>query len=131
MIGLDTNVLVRYLTQDDPAQFAAVDRLIRKARHTGEAFFLNQIVLCEAVWVLESVYRYSREVIAQSVEKLLMTVDFEIDQRDDVWVALAEYKRYGADFADYLIGRCNVTHGCGHTVTFDRLLKGASGFQLL
>lgn len=131
MKGLDTNVLVRYLVKDEPRQAARAVDLIRTASRRGEACFLNQIVLCELVWVLETAYRYSRKTIADVVEKILLTEEFDVEDRDVVWAALARYREQPGDFADYLIGRKNLAHGCDRTFTFDRVLSGDPDFELL
>ncbi|HEY3129264.1 MAG TPA: PIN domain-containing protein, partial [Acidobacteriota bacterium] len=78
MIGLDTNVLVRYLVQDEPRQSARARAFIVGAALRKESFFVNSIFLCELVWVLQSKYRYSKEVICDVLEKLLLAEQFEI-----------------------------------------------------
>jgi predicted nucleic-acid-binding protein len=78
MIGLDTNVLVRYLTQDNPAQFAKAAAFIDAASEREERFLVNTPVLCELVWVLTAVYDYSREEIAEALEQIFTTAQFEL-----------------------------------------------------
>ena len=131
MRGFDTNVLVRYLVKDDPAQAVAVDRVIAEAVASDEAVYLNQIVLCEAVWVLGSGYGYERDTVAEAVEKLLLTQQFEVEGRESVWRALGRFRQGRADLADYLIGERNRAAGCGRTSTFDQGLEGEEGFELL
>lgn len=131
MIGLDTNVLVRYLVQDDPAQARQATRAIAGAAAAGERLFLSVIVLCELVWVLESAYGYPRSEIEETLEKILLTDQFHIEDSDEAWLALGDYRRSGADFADALIGRRHLRSGCGTTLTFDRSLKGLAGFRVL
>ena len=131
MIGVDTNVLVRYLVKDDKRQAEKVSAWVRDMRRRGEALVLSHIVLCELVWVLESAYDFPKSSILQAVERLLGTKQFYIDHKDDVWAALDEYRNGKGDFADYLIGRSNHTMGCQYTVTFDQDLKGAKSFHLL
>ena len=81
MKGLDTNILVRYFVQDDPVQGEKATQFIEKTVAEGETCFINNIVLCELVWVLESAYDYSKEEIADLIEKILRTsmFNFEID----------------------------------------------------
>ena len=120
MIGLDTNVLVRYLVEDDPDQ-AARAREVIEGRCTAEApGFVNRIVLCELVWVLESCYATPAAAIADTIEKLLRTAELEIDAPEAAWFALAAYRRGATDFADALIGRLNTAAGCDGIATFDR-----------
>ena len=131
MIGLDTNVLVRYLTQDDPAQFAKAAVFIDAASEREEQFLVNTPVLCELVWVLAAVYDYSREEIAQALEQIFTTAQFEIERLDEARQALGDFRSSKADFSDALIGRINRSLGAKHTVTFDRDLKAVETFRLL
>lgn len=131
MKGLDTNVLVRYLVKDDIQQAEKASAFIRKAISEGEALFINHIVLCELVWVLESAYGFPKREIADVLEKLLMTRQFEIESRDIVRQAVSDYRHGKGDVADYLIGRLNHARGCDETITFDRALKPTSHFVVL
>lgn len=132
MRGLDTNLLVRYLTGDDPGQFAAASRFLVEHEAQGERLYLNTIALCELVWTLRSSrYRYSRDAIARVLDELLATRFFEIEGRDQVRAALADYRSGEADFADYLMGHGNLAAGCRDTVTFDTKLSGSEVFQVL
>ena len=131
MIGLDTNVLVRYLTQDDRAQFAKAAAFIDAASEQEEQFLVNTPVLCELVWVLAAVYDYSREEIAQALEQIFTTAQFEIERLDEARQALGDFRSSKADFSDALIGRINRSLGAKHTVTFDRDLKAVETFRLL
>lgn len=126
MRGLDTNVLVRYLTQDDPEQSRRAARYIE-----ADTCFINSIVLCELVWVLESAYDYPRPVIAEVLEKIFMTGGFQVEDRDMAWSALGDYRRTRADFADCLITRRNRAAGCEETGSFDKNVKGVTDFRLL
>lgn len=130
MRGLDTNVLLRPLTRDDPHQAAVVETFLREVEAQGERFFVSVIVLCETCWALRG-YGYSRSEIAATLDKLLATALFEIQDRELVRRALAQYRQGRADFADYLIGWQSRQAGCADTVTFDQKLEGASGFALL
>jgi len=127
VIGLDTNVLLRYLLKDDAAQAARAEREIER----DERFLIDGIVLCELVWVLESGYGFSRTDIAGALEKILATAQFEIEGKDVVLRALDDFRGSAADFSDCLIARRNRGAGALQTVTFDRSLKGLEGFRLL
>lgn len=131
MRGFDTNVLVRYLVKDDPDQAHIVARLIADTVGEDAIIVLNHIVLCETIWVLESGYGYSRSIIGDTVQKLLLTQQFEIPEREIVWRALRRFKDGKADFADYLIGEKNLSAGCEKTSTFDKGLKDEDGFEFL
>ena len=120
MIGLDTNVLVRYLVEDDPAQASRAARLIETRCTEDAPGFVNRVVLCELVWVLESAYDYPRATVAATLESLLRTAELEIDAADAAWPALTAYRGGGVDFSDALIGRLNRNAGCDGTATFDK-----------
>lgn len=132
MIGLDTNVLLRLLTQDDPAQLAAAKRFVASHCTSEEPGFVNRVVTVEIVWVLESLYdEYSRNQIADSVEALLSTAALEIEDGTAVRAALGAY-RDGADFADAFIARVNEALGCTSTATFDaRAAKKLAHFTVV
>ncbi len=131
MIGIDTNVLVRYLTQDDTAQARRVDALIAGAEENRERLHIDDIVLCELVWVLRGAYRLSKPTVLAAIEKILSTSLFSFDDRELLRVALQDYREGRGDFADYIIGRRNIRGGCEHSVTFDRSLSGSATFSLL
>jgi predicted nucleic-acid-binding protein len=128
--GLDTNLLVRYVTDDDPTQAAMVQALFRDMEAEGERLHVSCIVLCELCWTLRG-YDCSREDISAVLARLLATGLFDIQDSDLVRYALEEYRQGRGDFADYLIGWQNRRAGCIDTVTFDRKLKKASGFAFL
>lgn len=104
MIGIDTNLLVRYITQDGEEAPAATRHL--EAECTAERpGFVCLVVLCELVWVLRHAYKYDRPAIAAILERLLATAEFEIQHATFVWRALGDYRAGPADFSDYLIGQ--------------------------
>jgi predicted nucleic-acid-binding protein len=131
MKGLDTNVLVRYLTRDDAGLEHAASRFLDSARTRGEPIVVNVIVLCELVWVLGRTYEYSRAEVAAVIGQLLATEQIVVEDADLAWLALSDYEASKADFADCLIGRKNLRLGCDATVTFDSRLKGLAGFVAL
>lgn len=131
MKGLDTNVLARYLTQDDAAQARAVDAIVAEALAADEPLRIDDIVLCELVWVLRGAYRRDKGAIVDALEKIAGTALFSFDDRETLRHAIADYRVGSGDFADYLIGRRNRRAGCDRTVTFDRGLRGAPMFSVL
>jgi predicted nucleic-acid-binding protein len=131
MKGLDTNVLVRYLTQDDPKQAAIATREIEGAADSGEKMLIQPVVLCELVWVLESAYDFAKSDILTVLERVLRTAQFEIGDKDTVWQALADYRSGKGDFSDYYLGRANRRGGAETTLSFDTALKGSPHFQIL
>lgn len=131
MNGVDTNVLVRYLTQDDPKQAQAVDALIAGAVEQGSRLRIDDVVLCELVWVLRGAYRFTPATIASALDKILSTALFAFEDREVLRRALDDYRAEGGDFADHLIGRRNVNAGCESTITFDRALETSAAFTLI
>ena len=125
MIGLDTNVLVRYIVQDDPEQAAAVARLIEGQCTAQSPGYVSVPVLVELVWVLTTAYHYERAVVILVIRQILRTAEFVVEDRDTVWAALREFESGAADFADYVIAHRNHARGCTRTYTFD--LRAARG----
>ena len=128
MIGLDTNILVRYLVEDDAKQASKVAHLIETRCTEDSPGFVNRVVLCELVWVLESAYDYPRATVAATLESLLRTAELEIDTAEAAWPALAVYRSSGVDFSDAFIGRLNRNAGCDATATFDKVAARLDDF---
>lgn len=122
MIGIDTNVLVRYVVQDDARQAAAASDFIESTLSDEEPGWIASIVLCEFVWVLDAAYGYARNAIAATLERLFEVDRFRVEAPSLAWRALDAY-RTGGDFADALIALGNEHAGCDYTATFD---KGAT-----
>ena len=131
MIGLDTNVVVRYLVQDDPTQSAAATRLVERVLTDEEPGFVTAVTLCEIVWVLAECYEADRERIEAVIEGLLTSRQLLLEHADVVWSALADWRGSAADFSDALIGRLVVARGGAKTVTFDRAAAKLPSFELL
>ena len=131
MIGLDTNIVVRYLTQDDPGQTKKANALIADAVAKSEKLHLDVVVVCELVWVLRDAYAFDKKTVVGALEKILSAAQFSIQNRDAVAEALTAYRFGGGDFADYVIGVLNQTAHCVVTMTFDRALKSTPLFSLL
>ncbi|PSB09769.1 twitching motility protein PilT [Pleurocapsa sp. CCALA 161] len=128
VIGLDTNILVRYLTKDDQAQWKQAVEIINNA----ESCFISNIVLCEMVWVLRGKpYQYPQSEILKIIELLLQSSKLEFANRTVIYQALKLNKLGKADFADYLIGAVNHFHECSTTVTFDQKLKDDKWYRVL
>ena len=131
MKGLDTNVLVRYLVQDNPRQSALATRFIETQCTDDNPCFIGQIVLCELAWVLESNYQQNRAEIAAIIEQLLQVGQLEVMYPEVVWRALNDYKKSNVDFPDHLVARINESKGCETTLTFDKKASRQPSFQLL
>jgi len=131
MTGLDTNVLVRYLTDDDPVEARKAGAAIRTAIAKGARCFVSAIVLCELSWVLRGAYKVGKTDLVETLDRLLLTTQFVIGDKDVVRAALEAYREGRADFADYVIGAIHQEAGCARTVTLDRRLRGRPQFQIL
>jgi len=126
VIGLDTNVLVRYVMQDDPRQSPRATRLI-EALTPDEPGFVPVVALVELVWVLSGSYALSRAQIATVLDTLLRSKELVVDRAEFVTQALHRFTGTGADFSDALIERIAAAAGCSTTVTFDAgALKSAA-----
>jgi len=131
MIGINTNVLVRYLTGDDPRQSSAADKFLQKACSAKTPGWIGVIVICELVWVLQRGYGYPRGQIAEVIAQLLRTAEFEVEDKECVRAALKDYLSGNADIADGLIARRNSKAGAVDTYTFDKRAAKLPGFKLL
>jgi len=130
LTGLDTNVLVRYIAQDDPAQSRKATAIIERECSEASPGFLGIVVLVELVWVGESCYDMHRSEVARLVRQLLGTRQLIVEDAEIVWQALRLFENGKADFADCLIERNAAAAGCKRTVTFDRGAAG-SGMRLI
>ena len=131
MIGLDTNVVVRYLAQDDTKQSAAATRFIERTLSPENPGFVASITLCEIVWVLAECYNADRKRIKAVVEGLLAAKQISVEEPDVVWRALRAWDASAADFSDALIGQIVAARGGEKTLTFDRAAAKLAGFELL
>jgi predicted nucleic-acid-binding protein len=116
MIGIDTNILVRHLTQDDAAQAQIAEQIFEDCANTNNSLFINNIVICELIWVLERGYKYSKEEIGQVIKQILSTEN--------------QYIQNKLDFSDALIGEINKEAGCSKTLTFDQAAATVDYFLL-
>ena len=118
MIGLDTNVIVRYIMQDDPGQAAKATTLIEGLAAEAPGF-VPLVSVVELVWVLSSSYKLTRSQITQVLDVLLRSKQLLVDQAEHVVRALRAYSAGTADFADCMIERTASAAGCAKTMTFD------------
>ena len=130
MTGLDTNVLVRYLAQDDARQSATAGRLMESFSAQAPGF-VSLVTLTETVWVLEDVYGRTRADVATVIEALLESEGLVIQMATLVWQVLRQVASSRADFADHLIETLGSAAGCTSTVTFDKIAGRDAGMRLL
>jgi predicted nucleic-acid-binding protein len=128
--GIDTNVLVRYLVKDDPAQ-APLAVAVMNALTPAEPGWLGLAALAETVWVLSRTYRLNRDAIIAILAKLLASRDLVLEQRALVQAAFLRFRSGKAQFADCLIAASARAAGCTRTVTFDRVAARDAGMELL
>lgn len=131
MIGVDTNVLVRYFVADDEAQMQRAATFLETAISEDEPGFVSVVVLAELAWVLERSYRLSSEAIAEAMESVLRAEGLFVDREPEVIAALHEFRTQRVSFADALIGALATSAGCSHVVTFDRKAGRLPAFRLL
>jgi predicted nucleic-acid-binding protein len=128
MLGIDTNVLVRFLVQDDEVQFAKARKLIKREVAAGRRVFVNQLVLMETEWVLRSRYAIPKNQIIAAISSLLEAIDIQFEDEPVIEEALFIWKEAAANFADCLIGAKNRRLGCQATATFDIKASKLPGF---
>ncbi len=131
MIGLDTNVVVRYVTQDDAKQAAAASKLFEHVLSVERPGFVSLVTLCETAWVLAECYGVGKSRIGAVIEALLGTRQVVVEDADLVWRALRAWHSSAADFSDALLGEVALARGCEKIVTFDKAAARLAGFDLL
>ena len=131
MIGIDTNILVRLLTRDDPAQFDAAVSLV-SASSAGAPLFVNPMVIAETIWVLERIYKVDRVAARKQLASLLDTVEIKVPEMLHMENWTSWLNSAHTDFSDVVIADLNRANGCGKTVTFDRKAAASvPGMELL
>ena len=132
MIGLDTNVLVRYFAQDEPKQATAARRLFQTRLTRDSPGHVNVVTLAETLWVLKRLYGAERAELAHVIENLLAAPNIAVERRASVRKALQAFATSSAaGFADCLIAQLNADAGCAQTLTFDRGAAKVAGFELI
>ena len=131
MIGLDTNILVRYLAQDDPAQSARAIALLEGELTADNPGYVSLVVMVEIAWVLERAYLLSNAELAAAIERMLQADALVIESEQDVFTAMIAVKSSQASFADALIATLGIRAGCERTLTFDRKAVRYPGFALV
>jgi predicted nucleic-acid-binding protein len=120
MRGIDTNILVHFLTRDDETQAARAAEILTQECSEEAPGFLTSIVMAELVWTLSRVYKYSREDIAKALDILLNAKELRFEYPDETHYAARLFAAGSGDFADALIGAIALRQGCTDTITFDR-----------
>lgn len=130
MIALDTNILVRYLTQDDPVQSARATEILERRLTGKNCGFVSVVAMVETVWVLDRAYSLTAQEIATTIERLLQVEVLAIENEQEVFTAMVALKQGHGSFADALIAELGTRMGCTRTLTFDRKAIRLAGFEL-
>jgi len=131
MIGLDTNVLVRYLAQDDAVQSRQATAIIERRLTEENPGFISLVTMVETVWVLHRVYALSNHEVANAVERILQADTLLVQNEQEVFTAMTALKAATGSFSDALIGALGAWAGCTATLTFDKKTKRFKEFELL
>jgi predicted nucleic-acid-binding protein len=131
MIGLDTNILVRYLTQDDTVQSAKATEILERRLTLKHPGFVSVVAMVETVWVLDRAYGLAAQEIANAVERMLQVEVLVIENEQEVFSAMIALKQGRGSFADALITELGTRAGCTRTLTFDHKATRLPGFQLV
>jgi predicted nucleic-acid-binding protein len=131
MVGLDTNVILRYLLQDDPKQAIRANHIVDHVLSGRNPGFISLVTILEIVWVLRSLLKQTPTEIATHLEHLLAADSLEVQNEQQVFEAAYAVKRGVGEFEDALIGALNAWAGCPHTLTFDKRALRMPYFQLI
>jgi predicted nucleic-acid-binding protein len=131
MIGLDTNILIRYLTQDDPIQSVKANEIFERRLTRTNPGFVSVVVMVGAVWVLDRAYGLTGQEIATAVERLLQVEVLVIENEQEVFTAMLALKQRHGTFADALIAELGTRAGCTRTLTFEQKAVRLPGFELV
>ncbi len=129
MIGLDTNILIRYLTQDDPAQSLKATEVIERRLSLANRGFISVVTMAEIVWVLDRAYGLTAPQIAAAIERILQVEVLMVENEQEVFGAMVALKQGSGAFADALIAELGARAGCVHTLTFDKKALRIPGFR--
>jgi len=131
MIGIDTNVLVRFVVVDDNDQFEKAKHFL-SLRTPADPAFIPLMVIAEFVWVLNRLYEYSLGEIRVAIATLLKAEELEFEQREFLGSLLADTQSSRLDIPDHIISHIARQNGCSSTMTFDRTAaKTIPGMELL
>jgi predicted nucleic-acid-binding protein len=130
MIGLDSNILVRYLTQDDPAQSATATQVIERGLNIANPGFVSVVTMAEVVWVLDRAYSFTDSEIAAAIEGMLQIEVLVIENEKEIFAAMVALKQGKGAFADALIAELGARAGCSHTLTFEKKALRLPAFKL-
>jgi len=131
MIALDTNILVRYLTQDDRVQSPMATKIIERQLSEENPGFVSIVAMVETVWVLDRAYGFAAHEIATAVERMLQADVLVVENEQEVFTAMTAVKDEKGSFADAVIAELGARAGCSGTLTFDHKAARLPAFELV
>jgi predicted nucleic-acid-binding protein len=131
MIGLDTNILIRYLTQDDPVQSAKATEILERRLTPKNPGFVSVVAMVETVWVLDRAYGLAAHEVATAIVRLLQVEVLEVENEQEVFTAMIALKQGRGSFGDALIAELGLRVGCTRTLTFDQKAVRLPAFELV
>jgi len=129
MIGIDTNIFIRYIVRDDDKQASEADKLLKSCSNDCKAL-INQIVLVEIIWVLKRLYKYPKIDLLKILELLLCNEEIEVLNKEEAKTAMLQFETGNADFSDYYLSEINKSNGVSLTFTFDKKAAKSKNFCL-
>jgi predicted nucleic-acid-binding protein len=130
MTGLDTNILIRYLAQDDPVQSPLATDIMESRLTEENLGFISIVAMVETVWVLDRAYGLADDEIVTALERILQTDTLLVENEQEVFTAAMALKAGAGSFADALVGALGARAGCVRTLTFDKTALRLPGFEL-
>ena len=131
MIGLDTNILVRYLTQDDPVQSRRATGVIERRLTETDPGFVSVVALVELAWVLDRSYGFTSQEISAAIERLLQIDVLNVEHEQEIFIAMRLLKDGKSSFGVALIAELGRCAGCTRTLTFDHKAARLPNFELV
>ena len=129
MIGLDSNILVRYFVQDDPVQSRRAAEILERELTDSDPGFVSLVAIAETAWVLGRVYDFTDGEIAAAIERVMQTDRLVVQSEQEVFTATVALRDGRGSFGDALIAAMGARAGCSHTLTFDRAALRLPGFR--
>ena len=132
MIGLDTNILLRWLISPDQADLSSSDAELERVSqivNTNNTLFINAVVIAETAWIMEQKLDLGREAVSEIIGRLLYAENVTLGNDPETRAALVLHASSNIGFADCLIAQINLAAGCSHTLTFDQRAARTTGFR--
>lgn len=131
MIGIDTNILVRFITQDDSKQAEIASKFLAKYSDRRSYLFVSNVVVCELIWVLTRAYKYPKRDILDVLEELFSSMEFAFEDINLLFNALVTFEESDAEFPDTLISHIHTQNRCTKTYSFNKTASKLANWCLL